>query len=686
MTPTAVFPESGRRNGFSRSYPTDNIRLDHIPPGMLDQFGARLLCSSLGAASSLASGFTNLSRCLFSPTKDFSYLSMQSEKDKLMALIDTTNVTASRWPRMERVAAQIDRTARALEEHGLERRQVDRLRSMQIRLRDERLQIAVLGQFKRGKSSFINALLGAPVLPISVVPLTAVPIFISWNAKPFARVTFSTGRSPERCESSDPKELQEFLAQFVAEEQNPHNRIGVERVDLAYPSALLSNGIVLIDTPGVGSSHLHNTDTALRVLPECDVAIFVVSTDPPITEAEIDYLKKIKSKAARIVFILNKMDYLDAAERKLAIDFLRKALSEHSLIRQSDEVVGVSARDSLAAKLRNDAGGLERSGLQRVENGLLQEIAQEKAVVLERAIRHKAVDIITEAMAAIELRIKAAALPLEELASRSMTFEETLVALREQRRVLRDLLEGDRRRLVAAMEERIGELRHQARSVLEPVIRQVLSTDDAALWEPNAKAAISKTIEKLFAEARDHFRKTFADETSKVLASHQERLRELVDAIRSAAASAFDFSFPTEKSDQTFELGEDPYWVTDTADSTLLPDTGRFLDRLVPMGLRRRRLLSRLMRQTDDLVVRNAENLRWAILRGIAETIGTAADSIEERLSDVISATKGVIDDALVRRRARSIESEAQVSSLGHVLKVLVATREELRENEHDRT
>jgi GTP-binding protein EngB required for normal cell division len=583
------------------------------------------------------------------------------------------------------LAAQIEDAATALQQQQLESREVDRLHSIKARLNEGRLQIAVLGQFKRGKSSLINALLGAPVLPIAVVPLTAVPIFISWGQKSFARVTFSTGRSRERCESSEPKEVQEFLGQFVAEERNPHNRLCVERVDLAYPSAFLSNGIVLIDTPGVGSSHLHNTETALRILPECDAAIFVVSADPPITATEIDYLKQIKSKAARIVFIVNKMDYLDTAEQKLAIEFLRKVLSDHTLIRQSDEIVGISAREGLAAKLRNDPDALWRSGIQRVENDFLGAVTREKSALLERAVRRKATDIITQATAAIELRIKAVTLPLEELTSRAAKFEEALVGLNEQRRVLRDLLEGDRRGLVAALEEQIGGLRREARSILEAAISRALSIGEAALWEPNAKDAISNTIEELFTAARERFRKRFADEAGKALASHQNRLHELLDSIRHAAANAFDLSFPAEQPDQPFELGEDPYWVTDAAGATL-PDTGRLLDRFVPKRLRRLRLQFRLLRQTDDLIVRNAENLRWAILRGIFETIGTAADSIEERLGDAVSTTKGVIDDVLARRRVRSIESEAQVSALREVLKVLGAICEEIRDSEHDRT
>jgi Dynamin family len=72
-----------------------------------------------------------------------------------------------------------------------------RLQSLRERLRHQQLQIAVLGQFKRGKSTFINALLGIPILPSAVVPLTAIPTFISWGEKPLVQITFSNGSPPE---------------------------------------------------------------------------------------------------------------------------------------------------------------------------------------------------------------------------------------------------------------------------------------------------------------------------------------------------------------------------------------------------------------------------------------------------------------------------------------------------------
>jgi GTPase Era involved in 16S rRNA processing len=338
---------------------------------------------------------------------------------------------------------------------------VTRFKSLRERLRGSQLQLAVLGQFKRGKSTFINALLGAPLLPIAVVPLTAVPIFISWHPRPLVRIRFKDARLPEECAAVEPDAIREFLFRFVAEEANPENRLGVDRVDLFYPASILADGTVLIDTPGVGSTFLHNTEAALGVLPECDAILFVVSADPPITEAELDYLRRIRPKAARIFFVLNKVDYLALEERSKIIGFLRKVLEESAIRRPGDRIFSVSARNGLDAKLKGRRKELEASGIPEIEAHLARYLAHEKARVLEDAIRSKALDVLAQAIAEVSLRIQALKLPLELLASKSCQFEDILESIEEQRRVTRDLVMGEQRRLRGELEARIHSLRDE---------------------------------------------------------------------------------------------------------------------------------------------------------------------------------------------------------------------------------
>ena len=92
---------------------------------------------------------------------------------------------------------------------------------------------------------------------------------------------------------------------------------------------------------------------------------------------------------------------------------------------------------------------------------------------------------------------------------------------------------------------------------------------------------------------------------------------------------------------------------------------------MLPAKLRRARIRTRLLGNTEQLIVRNAENLRWAILRGLDETFRSAADHLEERLDDAINATKQVIEQALADRRNKSFAVDPEISRLGEALKSL---------------
>lgn len=97
------------------------------------------------------------------------------------------------------------------------------------------------------------------------------------------------------------------------------------------------------------------------MLPECDAVLFVVSVDPPITEVELDYLRRVRSKTARIFFMLNKADYLTPEDQQSVAEFLRKVLRE-SLLDATAPIFCVSARDGLTAKQINARNQLQRSG------------------------------------------------------------------------------------------------------------------------------------------------------------------------------------------------------------------------------------------------------------------------------------------------------------------------------------
>ncbi|MGZ4428934.1 MAG: dynamin family protein [Nocardioidaceae bacterium] len=122
------------------------------------------------------------------------------------------------------------------------------------RLEADLFRVVVAGEAKRGKSTLINAMLGQEVLPMGVVPLTAIPTTVAHGPRPELILTFADGRR-------DVRPLAE-LAEYVTEAGNPRNQWQVSTADVRLPAPLLASGVELVDTPGTGSVHDHNTAQA----------------------------------------------------------------------------------------------------------------------------------------------------------------------------------------------------------------------------------------------------------------------------------------------------------------------------------------------------------------------------------------------------------------------------------------
>ena len=272
--------------------------------------------------------------------------------------------------------------------------------------------------------------------------------------------------------------LRERLAEFVTEECNPGNRLGIVRIDVRVPSPLLERGVVLIDTPGVGSTLRHNSAAADAVLPECDAALFVLSADPPITEVELEFLARIRKTAARIIVVLNKMDILDSEEREKAVVFLKRVLVEQGKFDAIPPIFCVSARNGLHATKIGDANEFEASGVAQLEAYLTKLLATEKRVTLESAAAIKASTIINELRLETEITFRALRLPINDLEARIARFHEATIRFDAERLAARDLLAGDRLRAIKELESTAERLRNEARIVLRQALGRALREEE----------------------------------------------------------------------------------------------------------------------------------------------------------------------------------------------------------------
>ncbi len=222
-------------------------------------------------------------------------------------------------------------------EYELTKGELARTRELINKLENDKITISVIGQFKRGKSYTVNSILGDKILPIGIVPVTAVVTTVEYGEKA-ATVRFDNGIV---------KEIPfEEMSTYINEQENNDNHLGVSQVEIYCPSDFLKEGLTFVDTPGVGSIHQKNTDAAYSYVKESDGVIFLLSVDSPINQIEIEFLKNAKEYAAKFYFAVNKIDAIDDEDLEEYLAYCRKLLSQ---IMEVEEVqlFPISAKKSI---------------------------------------------------------------------------------------------------------------------------------------------------------------------------------------------------------------------------------------------------------------------------------------------------------------------------------------------------
>jgi predicted phosphodiesterase/GTP-binding protein EngB required for normal cell division len=297
------------------------------------------------------------------------------------------------------IANQLRTLLDFLKKRGDEAR-VQRCEQLMAKLAEDRFTIAVLGQFKRGKSSLLNAIIGHDLLPTGILPLTSVITVVRFGARQ-RLVIYRKGLQFPVCDSIA------ALADYVTEKHNPANRKGVEMVVIELPLPFLRRGLEFVDTPGIGSAIKANTETAYSFLPKCDAVLFVTSVDSPLSEAELELLRSIRQFVRKIFFILNKIDLLSNQDDIVQVkEFVKSRLCGEIGVADIS-LISISARQALQAQARNVAAELIDSGLLHLQEKLAHFLATERQALFLSTIIDKGSQLTKTELQETELSNKA---------------------------------------------------------------------------------------------------------------------------------------------------------------------------------------------------------------------------------------------------------------------------------------
>ena len=286
------------------------------------------------------------------------------------------------------VARQVRAVERLLKQHNVEDR-ADVCHELMVKLAEDRFTLAVVGQFKRGKSSLMNAIIGRELLPTGILPITSAITILRFG--PRERLVISRENW-----SFDEEAAVSALPNYVTEMGNPGNQRRVKSVYVEFPSPFLRHGLEFVDTPGIGGPVEANTATTDRFIPECDAILFVTSADGPLAATETEFLDRIRQHVRKIFFVVNKIDLLTPAERGDVLRFISENLSRQ-LGAQQVRLFPVSARLALAAKTAQDMLGLVQSGVLAVGTALAEFLANQRSGTFLATILDRAEELLTAA-------------------------------------------------------------------------------------------------------------------------------------------------------------------------------------------------------------------------------------------------------------------------------------------------
>jgi len=507
----------------------------------------------------------------------------------------------------------------------------EKLLSLERKLASGQLHLAVLGQMKRGKSSFINALLGAEVLPTGVLPVTAIITEIRYGQAPGAVIVYSTGNLRERVGLST-------LADYITEAGNPGNRKQVASVEIAYPSSFLQSGIILIDTPGIGSTHAHNTQTTEHYLEQVDAGIIVLSVDPPITEVESQFLKDVKEDVPKLFFILNKTDLASPNEVHTIAKFLENELERLQI--GSPEIFPLSARQALQEKHQTPTCGVS-SGLEIFERRLRAFLSEEKRQVLARSVALDALQIARTLKFAASIGVRAGAMNAEELQRKQLALDRLLdrteTEMYELQVLLRqrsaDILGRVERDLTAQVETSVHEVQQHLKR-----FQSQHSKESGRAFGALLEDFLMKEVERVFRKWRTQEDEEIQAQLDALSSRFVSQVNGILERLEQAAGVLFEIpvehlaiSCPLRVESHLYYKVERVFY---SLDSFLL---------LLPRFLMRPIVLHRMHNNVPRLLDMNAGRIRYDYLERLQSSMGQFERDLRAAITMVIESLKSAL-------------------------------------------
>jgi len=297
--------------------------------------------------------------------------------------------------------------------------QFQAINSVIKKVQSKSFSIVVVGEFMRGKTTFINALLGQDILPSDVMPCTATLNRVTYGVTPRVQIVYRDGREEE----ITIEQLSDYVTKLTPESEN--KAVHIKEAVFHYPAFYCQNNVDIIDTPGLNND-ASMTEVTLSVLPHVDVAIMLIMAASTYAESEQKFLetKLLPNFLGRIIFVVTGIDrYNSPEDANKGTKYIRDRIKRLVLQRAKDQyggnspeyeayknkigeirIFGLSAYQALQAKQTGDRELLAKSRFPEFESALEKFLTHERGVVFFQVIINRLIASATEILSTLNLR------------------------------------------------------------------------------------------------------------------------------------------------------------------------------------------------------------------------------------------------------------------------------------------
>jgi GTP-binding protein EngB required for normal cell division len=373
----------------------------------------------------------------------------------------------------------------------------ERIEGVREQLDEGELSVAVVGEINRGKSTFLNALLGETVFPSRTMVCTAGVTVLDHGQEPRAEVIYKNDAAEEIDLSGT--EPAQALKEVVSRSNKDVQDIQVTRV--WYPNPFTGNGLVLVDTPGVNDPDHWREEITYSYLAEADAVIMLLDPMQPLSASETEFLdaKILDRSISNLIFVVNKIDDVPRADREDALARVEDTLSEHV---PNPTIYPVAAKPALRAKQTGDESKLKGTGMPEFEEGLMDFLAKGRGGLLLKTKVQKGLDHLAHIEDTVQQRRGALDAEKGEVEERLAEAQSELDSLRQRRDRLEKKLGGEQSRIERTLKKAVQRRADHLNDSVKPALAGESSTqslqDRALRFQRDSIESFRSATEKAF--------------------------------------------------------------------------------------------------------------------------------------------------------------------------------------------